>query len=137
MADVLKASIWDKTGVTKMAKFLDLAAYRHKLISGNLANSTTPGYAAKDIDFTTEMKQALGNGSVLAMRATDAKHISNAGPNREIKVIEQGPQTEDDLNGVDVDTEVTNLAINQMNYTIGARILQKKVQGLQKAIRGR
>jgi len=137
MADVIKETIWEKTGVNKFSKLLDLAAYQHKLISGNLANSTTPDYAARDIDFNDEMQKALGSGSQLSMKATNARHIGNTGPDQEIKVIEHGAESEEDLNGVDVDAEVTNLAVNQMRYTIGAKILQRKMSFLSRAIKGR
>jgi len=137
MANIIKASFWDKTGIDPFGKLLDLAAYRHKLISGNVANASTPGYAARDIDFKEEMAKALGDGATLPMKATDSRHINTGGPDREIKVIENGPESDDDLNGVDVDTEITNLAVNQMEYSIGARILQKKIDFLRKAIIGR
>jgi flagellar basal-body rod protein FlgB len=137
MANVIKPSIWEKTGIDKFGKLLDLAAYRHKLISGNIANVATPDYAARDIDFQDEMDKALDSGQNLAMKATSPKHIGGIGPNREVKVYETGPKSEDDLNGVDIDTEITNLAVNQMRYTIGARILQKKMSFLEKAIKGR
>jgi flagellar basal-body rod protein FlgB len=137
MANVIDKNIWDKTGVNKFSKLLDLSAYRHKLISGNIANATTPDYAAQDIDFKDEMQKALGTGPSLAMKATKTKHIGNTGPNREIKVIENAAESDEDLNGVDIDNEVTNLAINQMRYTIGARMLAKKMGFLSKAIKGR
>jgi flagellar basal-body rod protein FlgB len=137
MDNVIKTAIWDKTGVNKFGKLLDLAAYRHKLISGNIANSTTPDYASKDIDFKDEVQKALGSGSTLTMKATHTKHIGGSGPNREIKIIEHKAESDEDLNGVDIDTEMTNLSINQMRYTIGARMLQKKMDGLRKAIKGR
>ncbi len=137
MDNVIKTAIWDKTGVNKFGKLLDLAAYRHKLISGNIANSTTPDFASKDIDFKDEIQKSLGLGSTLTMKATNARHIGSTGPNREIKIIEHKADSDEDLNGVDIDTEMTNLSINQMRYTIGARMLQKKMDGLRKAIKGR
>ncbi len=137
MDNVIKTAIWDKTGVNKFGKLLDLVAYRHKLISGNIANSTTPDYASKDIDFKDEIQKSLGSGSTLAMKATHTKHIGGLGPNQEIKIIEHKADSDEDLNGVDIDTEMTNLSINQMRYTIGARMLQKKMDGLRKAIKGR
>ncbi len=137
MANVIKASVWEKTGVDKFGKLLDLAAYRHKLIAGNIANATTPGYAARDIDFQGEIDKALLDGKNLDMKATNPKHIGGIGPNREFRVIETAPESEDDLNGVDIDEEVTDMAVNQMRYTIGARILQNKMNFLRKAIKGR
>ena len=137
MANVIKSILRDKTGVNKFGKLLDLTAYRHKLVSGNIANATTPGYAARDIDFKDEIDKALGSGSNLTMKATNSKHLGNSDPAGNIKVIEHGAESEDDLNGVDIDTEMTNLAINQMRYTIGAKILQRKMSFLSKAIKGR
>jgi flagellar basal-body rod protein FlgB len=137
MGNVIKSSIWDQTGVDKFGKFLDMAALRHKLISGNIANVSTPGYASQDINFKTEMQQALGSGPMLAMTATDSRHITNTGAEHKVKVIEHGPETDEDLNGVDIDTEITNMAVNQMEYSIGAKLLQKKMDALRTAIRGR
>jgi len=137
MANVIKSFIWEKTGVDKFGKLLDMAAMRHKLISGNIANVSTPGYASKDIDFNKEMQQALGKGPMLTMASTDPRHISNAGMDRKANIKEHGPETDEDLNGVDIDTEVTNLAVNQMEYSIGARLLQRQMDALRTAIRGR
>jgi flagellar basal-body rod protein FlgB len=137
MANVIKTSVWEKTGVDKFGKLLDLAAYRHKLIAGNIANATTPDYAARDIDFQDEIDKALGDDKNLTMKATSPKHIGGVGQTRELKVIETAPESEDDLNGVDIDEEITDMAVNQMRYTIGARILQNKMNFLRKAIKGR
>jgi flagellar basal-body rod protein FlgB len=137
MADVIKTTLWDKTGINKFGKMLDLTAYRHKLISGNIANATTPNYAARDINFEDEIQKAVGGGSELPMKATNSRHISNSGPNQEVKIIEHEAESDEDLNGVDIDQEVTNLAVNQMRYTIGAKMLQKKMEFLNKAIKGR
>ncbi len=137
MANVIKTALWDKVGVNKFSKLLDLTAFRHKLVSGNIANATTPDYAAKDFDFKDEINKALGTGPNLTMKATSSKHLESSGPNRNIKVIETGAESDEDLNGVDIDTEMTNLAINQMRYTIGAKMLQRKMGALSKAIKGR
>lgn len=136
MADMINANLWDKLGVTKFEKMLDLTAHRHKLISGNLANVTTPGYVAQDFDFQKEVNSALGNGSDLKMTSTSPGHLGNFGDQRDIKIIETRAQSDDDLNGVDLDSEVTNLSINQMRFTIGAKILQNKLNAIKKAIKG-
>jgi flagellar basal-body rod protein FlgB len=137
MANVIDKFFWNKTGVDKFRKLLDLTAYRHKLISGNIANSTTPGYAAKDIDFQKEIGKALGKGPTLKMEMTSPLHIGNSGPEAKIKVIGHGPESEEELNGVDIDTEVTNMSVNQMRYSISARLLQRKMSFFRKVITGR
>jgi len=137
MANIIDKTVWDKTGMDKFGKMLDLAAFRHKLISGNVANSATPGYAARDIDFDSEMKKALGTGAVMPMTTTSANHMTNVGAESSVKVVEHEAESEEDLNGVDIDTEITNLAVNEMNYTVGARLLGKNLETLRKAITGR
>lgn len=137
MANAITSFLWQKVGVEKFGKLLDLSAYRHKLISGNIANASTPGYAAKDIDFKEEVKQALGDGPMLPLATTSPNHIPNAGMNRKVKVIATGPESDEDINGVDIDREVTNQAVNQMEFSIGARLLQRKLDGIRSAIRGR
>lgn len=137
MGNVVDKFLWSKIGVDDFGKMLDLAAYRHKLISGNLANSMTPGYAAKDIDFQKEMNEALGNGPVLKMETSNPMHISNAGPQDKIKVIEHDAESREELNGVDVDEEMTNMSVNQMRYTIGAHLVQRKMSFFRKVITGR
>jgi flagellar basal-body rod protein FlgB len=137
MANVIKPSVWEKTGVDKFGKLLDLAAYRHKLIAGNIANVTTPDYAARDIDFQAEIDKALDSDRNLTMKATNTKHIGGTGRKQDIKIYETVAESEEDLNGVDIDTEITDLAVNQMRYTIGARILRNKMDFLRKAIKGR
>lgn len=136
MANVINENMWDKIGVTKFEKMLDLTAYRHKLISGNLANVTTPGYVAEDFDFRKEINNALGTGTQLKMKVTNQGHLGNFGDHRDIDIIKTGAQSDDDLNGVDLDREVTNLSINQMRFTIGAKLLQNKLNALRKAIKG-
>jgi len=134
MANVIDKTVWDKVGLDKYNNYLDLAAQRHKLIAGNIANSTTPDYVARDIDFDKEINQVLGQGEVLPMKKTSPMHIANSGTEQSVKIIEHGPESAEDLNGVDIDRETANLAINQMRYTIGAHLLQKKLSGLKSAI---
>jgi flagellar basal-body rod protein FlgB len=38
---------------------LDLRAYRQQLLSENIANADTPGYKARDMDFTSTLSHAL------------------------------------------------------------------------------
>ena len=47
----LSKMIFDKIGVPNFRKYLSLGSFRHKLISGNMANLSTPGYKSEDIDF--------------------------------------------------------------------------------------
>ena len=42
----------------QLSEYLDLAAFRQRLIASNLANVDTPGYRTRDINFEGEMRRA-------------------------------------------------------------------------------
>jgi flagellar basal-body rod protein FlgB len=51
---------------------LDVRAYRQELLSSNIANADTPGYKARDVDFSTALAGALkGAGSTGAGMAAN------------------------------------------------------------------
>jgi flagellar basal-body rod protein FlgB len=134
MDNKISQFIFDKIGVTDYKKFLDLSSLRHKLISGNVANVTTPGYEARDIDFEKEFAKATSKTNELAGTVTNSRHIPlGQHPDRAPKVNEAKIKG-DDMNSVDIDREASKMAQNELLYTIGARLLQRKFDGLQKAI---
>jgi flagellar basal-body rod protein FlgB len=53
---------------------LDVRAYRQELLSSNIANADTPGYKARDVDFSTALASALkttgGTGAAMAANST-------------------------------------------------------------------
>ncbi|MGL4277114.1 MAG: flagellar basal body rod protein FlgB, partial [Morganella morganii] len=53
---------------------LSLRETRQTILASNIANADTPGYQARDIDFSRQLKQAMNNGTVknggLAMAVT-------------------------------------------------------------------
>jgi flagellar basal-body rod protein FlgB len=61
---------------------LDVRAYRQELLSSNIANADTPGYKARDVDFSTALAGALKNvgGASSSMAATGAGALQLAQP---------------------------------------------------------
>jgi flagellar basal-body rod protein FlgB len=61
---------------------LDVRAYRQELLSLNIANADTPGYKARDVDFSTSLAGALkksGGGST-GMAASNTGTLAMAQP---------------------------------------------------------
>ena len=136
MSDIIQNTIIAKSGIPMLEKYLDLASVKHKLISGNIANVSTPGYKSKDIDFQGELKKAIGKKDGLKMTVTNPNHIrpgqSDDGP----KIITDNSGQSNGINNVNIDKEMADLAQNQLTYTLGARLMTLKFQGLKKAIKG-
>ena len=137
MENKLTKFMFDRMGVPSYQKFLDLASLRHKLVSGNVANVSTAGYRAKDIDFKKEFARATQVGQHQQVHMTHANHIpTSTHPDRPAKVESIKPKIEE-LNSVDIDQEISKMAQNELLYSVGARLIQRKLEGLRKAINGR
>jgi flagellar basal-body rod protein FlgB len=134
MDNKLSHFVFDKLGVSKYQSFLDLASFRHKLISGNIANVSTPGYKTREIDFEKEFVRATGETSSLPGAITHSRHLPlGTHEKRPPRVHETRPRGTE-MNAVDIDREVTSLAENELRFTVAARILKQKFEGLRKAI---
>lgn len=137
MANSVTDAIFEQIGVNKFKKYLDLSSYRQKLIAGNIANISTPGYKARDIDFQREFNRLTANQNHLAGSVTHANHIPLGDhPERPPEVLKTKLKG-DEMNSVDIDQEASRMAQNELLFTVGARLLQRKFDGLKKVIRSK
>ncbi|MFZ1683497.1 MAG: flagellar basal body rod protein FlgB [Candidatus Zixiibacteriota bacterium] len=126
--------IFEKIGVPSFQKYLTLGSYRHKLISSNISNVSTPGYQAEDIDFQEEFSKMTAQTNHVSGAITNPNHIPlGAHPQRAPRVDHQ--QIKDgDINSVSIEEQASNLAQNELLYTIGARLIKQRFEGLKNAI---
>lgn len=86
---------------------------RNEVIANNIANVDTPGYKRKDVQFESYLQQALlGDGS-LDSRVADA-NLKSLNPT--VYTDSAALSYRLDGNNVDIDTESSNLAENQIRY---------------------
>ena len=113
---------------------LRICESRATLLASNIANSSTPNYKSRDIDFHRAMQQA--NDSVGIMR-TDEKHIGTSTSQGGEKIGYRVPmQFSLDENTVDDEFERKNFIENSIKYQAGLGFAQNKVHNLIKALRG-
>ncbi|MFT4653970.1 MAG: flagellar basal-body rod protein FlgB [Kangiellaceae bacterium] len=114
---------------------LKVRAQRMEVISGNLANANTPGYKARDIDFTKAMKSAQSTQAGSSMVKTHDKHMS--GGSRMHAELDFRIQTQPDTgDGNNVDSQVERNAFLEagMRYQAGVMLLDGKFKGMKKAL---
>jgi len=99
-----------------------------------MANSSTPGYKAQDIDFQEEYSKLTAQTNHVAGTITDKNHIPLGQHPSKQPDVKKAKIEDGDLNSIDIEREASNLAQNELLYTIGARLLQKKFEGLKTAI---
>ena len=121
------------------AQAMQLRARRAELLAANLANSDTPNYKARDIDFKSVLQEAPGLQSAPRLRTTDPRHITEpdaggpAGGTAAYRIPEQPS-----LDGNTVDPQIEKAAYmqNAVSYQTSLRFLDSKVRGLLSAIKG-
>jgi flagellar basal-body rod protein FlgB len=101
---------------------LSLRARRQEVIASNLANSDTPNYKARDIDFSSALQSALGGTSgAVTLATTSPGHIASmgggAGGSGSAELMYRSSlQPSLDGNTVDTDVERASFADNAMHY---------------------
>jgi flagellar basal-body rod protein FlgB len=117
---------------------LYLRARRGSTIASNLANSDTPNYKARDIDFKQVLRTAANMESSGRLNKTNAKHIQPGGYNAATaELLYRHPyQPSIDGNTVDAQIEKTKFAENAVQYQTSLQFLTGKIKGLMSAIRG-
>jgi len=135
--------IGNNSRILLLQKCLDASALRHKVISNNIANATTPGFKASDISFQEEVKKLLqeknGQNEKIGLSVTAKNHISPSPPDlSELmpRVIASDTYRQIDGNNVDIDREMSTLAENSLSYRTYTRLLGDVFSGITSAIRG-
>lgn len=135
---------------------LKLRASRQEMISSNIANADTPGFKARDFDFSNALREATGAGpattgsamslpgasngvSTVSLARTHAGHrqlgasMGSGGPAMKYVVPEQPSM---DGNTVDLNRERAQFSQNAMGYEASLRFINGKVRTMMSAIRG-
>lgn len=121
--------------VRVLEKSLDLRQQRQQVIASNIANAQTPGYVPAKLNFEEGLKQAqrapLGTPGV-----THPGHIPLKGSGGTPRVERNLDQAGiGDGNGVSLDSEMLDLAENQILFEAGTQMVGQKL-GLLKYIAG-
>lgn len=111
-----------------------LRGKRAEILANNLANSDTPGFKARDINFQAMLAKETQSG--MAMTSTNSAHMTGrANQNNEL-LFRNPTQPSIDGNTVDTQLEQTIFSRNAMDYNTSFEFLNKKFKGLKSAIRG-
>ena len=117
---------------------LYVRAKRSSVLASNLANSDTPNYKARDIDFKSVLRNAVGVTSAASVTTTDRKHIIPGGNSaKTAELLYRHPhQASIDGNTVDAQVEKTKFAENAMMYQTTLNFLTGKFKNLTSSIKG-
>jgi flagellar basal-body rod protein FlgB len=115
------------------AQALSLRSRRMELLGLNIANSDTPNFKAKDVDFKSVL-QATASG---ALNVTNKAHLpltDSGSPDGEMYRIPY--DTSFDGNTVEMNVEQAKFGQAAADYQATLNILENRLGGIRKALRG-
>ena len=120
---------------------LNLRAQRQEILAANIANADTPGYQARDIDFSSELKKVMergraeGTGVSLALTSSHIPAQAMTAPTTDL-LYRIPDQPSLDGNTVDMDRERTQFADNSLQYQTGLTLLGGQIKGMMTVLQG-
>jgi len=111
-----------------LKKMCNICVLRHRVIANNIANVDTPGFQARRVVFEEKLKNAL-------RVANTKENLQNITP--EIRIDDVTRSLREDLNNVDIEKEMVRLSVNSLRYSIYIQLLDKKLEKIKLAIKGR
>lgn len=103
---------------------LELRAERTRVLAANIANESTPGYTARDLDFGAELQARIDedNGGLA---------LSDAGPKYRVPYHPSA-----DGNTVEIGIEQAAFSQNASDFQTSLTFINLQLKGLAKAING-
>lgn len=129
----------DALGISETA--LKLRSRRAEVLANNLANTDTPGFKARDMDFKAELARQSGatsHGGGVALQQTQSGHLSgNLAGDGGLELGFRVPhQSSVDGNTVEDQVEHAAFMKNALDFQASFMLLNKKFKGLSGAIKG-
>jgi flagellar basal-body rod protein FlgB len=119
---------------------LNVLGERQKILANNIANSDTPGFKARDIDFSAELKKAVANGkasnSGLAMTVTSSRHIEIQPHGQAVHELKYRVPDQPSMDGntVDMDRERSAFTDNALRYQTGLTMMKGSISRIKSAM---
>ncbi len=116
------------------AKALSFRAERAEVLAQNLANAETPGYKARDLDFSKALSDIQSQTGLMQRHQ---KHLSSPGYQSGAEVIYREIEQERfDQNTVDTQVEYAEYSKNALQYQSSLQFLKGNIKSVLTAIRG-
>jgi len=115
-----------------------LRGRRPSILAANIANADTPNYKARDIQFADMLRKAGGQQpDRIVLASTHRNHIAPQAGRLQPALLYRNPLHPSlDGNSVDSHVEQTKFSENALMFQTSFTFLNRKVQGLMKALKG-
>jgi flagellar basal-body rod protein FlgB len=126
-------------GLEFLREVLALRGYRQQILSADIANASTPGFKAVDLDFSEALAAASASpsrGGPLWL-ADDPRDLGRAGGNPAAAIkYQSGDPVTLDGNSVDLNQEKIRAAENAVQYEAAASFASQFIRMMTVAVNG-
>ena len=134
---MIKRTIFQHAHLDGLKQALQTYAQRHRVTADNIANVETAGYKAQEYRFEELLD---GASRRLSGTRTHADHLPVG--RRKLdetqgEIANQDTGFDNGVNDVDIDREMTDLAMNDLSYRLATRLLSMKYRMLKSSISGK
>ncbi|CAM3437676.1 MULTISPECIES: flagellar basal body rod protein FlgB [Saccharibacillus] len=132
-------NILNDTGFTRLRSAIDASNTRQQVISNNVANADTPYFKRSEVSFESLLQSEMNGVSSIKGRMTNARHIEigSAGSIPTARITsDKSTAMNNNKNNVDIDTEMTSLAENQLRYNTYIEEVNHQIKMMRTALGG-
>lgn len=128
-------------GFDRLDTAIQAANLRQGVISNNIANVDTPYFKKSSVSFESMLQAEMNDGMpALQGKRTDVRHFV-IGPANEVPEpvvsTDQSTAMNNNQNNVDIDSEMTKLAENQLRYNAYIEQMNYMIKMKRTAVEGR
>ncbi len=126
----MKIGLFDRSRLPLLEKEMELYVARNKAIANNIANIATPGYKTINVTFRNELANAIANSTNDVQLSEEVKQVEPT-----IQVDNSG-SLDSGANNVNIDQQMADLAKNQLQFELAARLTTDTLTLIDKSING-
>jgi flagellar basal-body rod protein FlgB len=115
---------------------------RQQVYASNIANAQTPGYKRQDVQFETMLQNAMSapeaypGERTIPIPSPNQANWQSIAQIQPVLVTDNQTTVGNDGNNVDIDSEMANLAENQIRYNTLVQDVQVRLTQMKNAING-
>ena len=117
---------------------LDLRAQRGEVLASNIANADTPNYKARDLDFASVLRGAMGTAQRVELARTSSRHLTGTGGSAPSAQLQYRVPVQPSIDGntVELDTELAQFSENALRYQSDLTVMSSQIRQMVTAITG-
>lgn len=137
---VMSMNLLNDVGFKRLEGAMEAATLRQQVISNNIANADTPYFKRSDVSFETMLQSQMDDSQMpFSGKVEDKRHFqlgNTSSVPQAMVTSNESTVMNNNLNNVDMDVEMSDLAENQLRYNAYIEQINHQIKMMRTAIQG-